>query len=115
MARGKGVARHTCKCRECNGEFKATRSDAQFCGQQCRTDYTNRRRERGAKLYDLFMISRYDRTAAKRDNVWSLMCRMAEQWNAEDKADGRQAHYDFAHLAFNGQFTKYSYISKGRI
>lgn len=79
-----------CKCKECGGEFKKVRSHEQlFCSSACRTSHTNRRKLRGADLYDLFMTMRYDRANAK--GVWAVMCRMAQEWNEEDKEAGRKS------------------------
>lgn len=58
-----------------------------FCGQPCRLKFNNRRLQRGAELYDLFMSMRYDREAAKRLGVWALMCRMAQQMREDDFKD----------------------------
>lgn len=64
-----------------------------FCGQPCRLRFNNRRLQRGAELYDLFMTMRYDRSEAKRLGVWALMCRMGQQMREEDQIDreGRQS------------------------
>ena len=115
MARGPGVQRYKIICKECDEAFPSSRCDAKFCGQACRTSFTNRRRDRGAVLYDLFMACRYDRDAAKADGLWGLMCRAAEDFNQQDKRDQRQSWVKFKELAADGRFTKYSYVGKGRV
>lgn len=52
------------ECRECGGEFYArgtVRRTPEFCGSGCKSEWHNRRRARGAMLYDLVMASRYER------------------------------------------------------
>ncbi len=72
-------------CRECHGPLTTGgRRHAIFCSITCKAGWNNRRKVRGAMLYDLFMATRYDRAAAKDQKVWSAMCRLAEGWNEED-------------------------------
>lgn len=81
-------------CRECNKPLRAkARPEAEFCGTSCRISWWNRRRARGGDLYDAFMAMRYDREEARDEGLWALMCRMAQTWNDEDKAAGRQSYY----------------------
>lgn len=49
--------------------------------------------QRGAELYDLFMVMRYERDEAKAQGVWSMMCRMGQQMREEDQAtrEGRRS------------------------
>lgn len=76
-----------CLCLECNGPVSKPRDQEKFfCSDACRHRHKNRRKLRGAELYDLFMTMRFDRAAAKEHQVWAVMCRMASQWNEEDKA-----------------------------
>jgi len=79
-----------CKCLECGKQFKTVRAHEQiFCASECRTAHNNRRKQRGADLYDLFMTMRYDRKNAK--GVWAVMCRMAQDWNEDDMEAGRKS------------------------
>jgi len=71
-------------CRECGCEFEAKKPYAEFCGLKCTNDYNGRRMRRGMLLYDFFMQMRYRR--AKATGLWSAMCRLAEEWRAEDEA-----------------------------
>ena len=84
-------------CRECSspltgaarpGENSTPRQKrtAIFCSTPCKTAWNNRRKNRGADLYDLWMAQRYSRTEAEASGVWAEMCRLSEQWNEEDKA-----------------------------
>lgn len=75
-------------CRECKCETESTRKPKIFCSAACRDAHTNRRKERGAQLYDLFMAVRYDRANAKRLNAWTKLCRMAEAFHDEDLEAG---------------------------
>lgn len=65
---------------------------AKFCSNPCKGAWHNRRKLRGADLYDLFMNQRYNRTEAEDAEVWKEMCRLAEGWNDEDKRDGRTTY-----------------------
>ena len=79
-----------CKCRECGKEVTKTRAnEKRFCSSACRSSHVNRRKLRGAAMYDLFMTMRYDRKNSK--GVWAVLCRMAQAWNEEDIAAGRES------------------------
>lgn len=62
---------------------------ARFIDADARQAWNNRRKVRGAQLYDLFMAYRYDRKAAKVLKLFSVMCELAAVWRAEDKRLGR--------------------------
>lgn len=82
-----------CKCRECGEHFGKARDHEQlFCSSACRTSFNNRRKQRGADLYDLFMTMRYERGTAKLLGVWAILCRLAQDWNEDDKAEGRKSY-----------------------
>lgn len=90
-------------CRECstpltgpaspksNSTTRASRSTI-FCTNVCKTAWNNRRKNRGADIYDLWMAMRYERDEAKRLGVWAEMCRLSEQWNTEDMAAGHKTY-----------------------
>jgi hypothetical protein len=82
-------------CRECGHPVRTKRASA-FCSAKCRATYHNRRACRGADLYDLVMGLRFDRVGAEAAGVWSLMCRMAASFRAEDERAraGRQSWDD---------------------
>lgn len=76
-------------CRECKNALpEGLKASTMFCGVPCKSKFHNRKNLRGAALYDLFMSMRYDRDAAKDENVWTAMCRMAEKWNEQDVQAG---------------------------
>jgi hypothetical protein len=60
-----------------------------FCSIECRKDFNNMRMVRGALIYDLFRIMRRERDIAKRDNLWTEMCRLELSWNDQDKGARR--------------------------
>jgi hypothetical protein len=101
-------------CRECGESFGTDRREAAFCTSPCRMKFQNRRRDRGADLYDLFMAVRYERGLAKVHGIWSLMCRLGQHWRDEDQAerDGRQSWTPFGEIKSSGKFTFLSYVTK---
>lgn len=80
-------------CQECGEPLAGMKPEARFCTSKCRLAFNNRRLQRGAELYDLFMAMRYDRSAAKDAGAWSMLCRMAQQMREEDlrERDGRKS------------------------
>lgn len=81
-------------CRDCGGPLAAqSRIGAGFCSEACRHRFNNRRKARGAELYDLFMTLRYQRGVAAKLGVWTAICRLAQQWREEDERerDGRRS------------------------
>jgi hypothetical protein len=62
-----------------------------FCSHACGTTWNNRRKTRGAEAYDIVMSMRFDRPNAKMLKAWTLLCRMASQWNHEDQEAGRRS------------------------
>lgn len=79
------------KCLECGCETISTRKPKLFCCPAHQVAHTNRRRERGAVIYDLFMAMRYERKLSAKLKVWGTMCQQAAEWRREDFAgrDGR--------------------------
>jgi hypothetical protein len=80
-------------CVECGCDFTPGAAHGDFCSSPCRKGFNNRRALRGAELYDLFMVLRYERDLAKKLHVWKILCRMAMGFRAEDQAqrDGRKS------------------------
>jgi hypothetical protein len=74
-------------CSECGVEFRAAMKHADFCGTACRKLFNNRRLTRGAELYDLIMVLRFDRGPAQLLKVWNLICRLASEYRAEDQRE----------------------------
>jgi predicted nucleic acid-binding Zn ribbon protein len=76
-------------CRECGNAIAADRKpNAKFCSDGCKAAWNNRRKKRGADIYDLWMAMRYERDEAKRLGVWKEMCRLSEKWHEQDTAAG---------------------------
>lgn len=71
-------------CQECGTPFEGKRREAVFCSDDCRRAWNNRRQQRGAQLYDLFMCNRYERARGSKLKLFVLMCRLAARWYAED-------------------------------
>jgi hypothetical protein len=74
----------TTACRECGQVFQRKRATAAFCSSKHRSQFHNRAASRGADLFHLFMSWRFDRAAARKARAWSLMCRLAATYAAED-------------------------------
>jgi len=81
------VSGHTRTCQVCGGLYTSPVLTARFCGRECRSAYDNRIKARGVILYHLFMALRYERGLAKIIGLWSLICRAASHWRAEDEAE----------------------------
>jgi hypothetical protein len=71
-------------CRECGASYAAQRATREFCCTACRRAFSNRRMLRGANFYDLIMAMRFDRAAAADEGAWTLLCKMAAAFKAED-------------------------------
>lgn len=86
-------------CWECGVEHErkiAARETAEqpvFCCHICRVRFLNRRRDRGAELYDLFMVLRFERGMARAKGIWTMMCALASAYRDADKyaRAGRQS------------------------
>lgn len=87
-------------CRECGEPVAIVSQDKKrHCSKLCLDRWNNRRRRRGEKLYDLFMILRYERPTAKAEDVFTILCRMLAEFREEDKTAGReQSFYPMAEL-----------------
>ena len=71
-------------CLECG---KDHRSKGDFCSTACRTDFNNRRKARGAELYDLYMAHRFERPRARVLRVFQAINRLASNYRQEDNRD----------------------------
>ncbi len=71
-------------CLEC-GERLAGLTAAYFCSAVCKTRWNNRRLQRGAILFDLFMVHRYERPLAKAEGVFTMINRLGITFREEDK------------------------------
>lgn len=84
----------TIECLECGGPgIQQGSTVREFCCAGCRTTWHNRRRDRGAELYDLFMAVRFNRGPAKAYSLWTLMCALASAYRDADnhKRGGRRS------------------------
>lgn len=76
-----------CTCLECGRKFKPRGERlGTFCRPQCVARHANRRKTRGAVLYDIFMESRFNRAVRTNDDrsLISVMNGLASQWRQED-------------------------------
>ena len=88
-----------CLCRECKSPVGETlRSQKLFCSKACADKWINRRKKRGEKLYDLFMILRYERDIAKTEKVFNLMCAMGMKWREKDAELGIRSFHSIGEL-----------------
>lgn len=88
-------------CRECLTPLEAGhKASRAFCSDTCKAKWNNRRKSRGADIYDLWMAMRYERDEAKRLGVWKEMCRLSERWHDEDEASGVKS-YDRPEIVLN--------------
>lgn len=85
-------------CRECGAQYIPQRTTREFCCTACRRAFSNRRMLRGSHFYDLIMAIRFDRAAAAQEGAWSLLCRQAAAFKAEDDRErgGRKSWDDVA-------------------
>lgn len=72
-------------CQECGAAFKTRQASAMFCSPQCRKAFDNRRMKRGAELYDLLMVTRFDRSDAGRKGTQSELSSLASAYRRADK------------------------------
>jgi hypothetical protein len=77
-------------CIECEASFKSSRYDACFCGAACRNAFNNRRRDRGAMLYDLVMIEATSPGEAERHGFAEKREQLVAEWIQEDQGAGRK-------------------------
>ena len=87
----KPYPRYARTCMECGIAFTSTEHTADFCMPAHRQTFNNRRLQRGAELYDLFMASRYQRALSKVLRVMTMLYRMAQDFRRQDREerDGR--------------------------
>ena len=88
-------------CKECGLDLarlsnRPVKAEKVFCSAPCKQNFNNRRRDRGAELYDLFMELRFNRTVAAERNVWTTLCDRASAYRDADKAKrgGRRSWRD---------------------
>lgn len=74
-------------CLECGADLGSDRATAVFCCTPCRKTWNNRRMQRGAELYDLFMAFRFERPLARVLRVMSMLNRLASQYRDADRRE----------------------------
>lgn len=72
------------ECLECGAPREAGAA-GDFCATACRDAFNNRRKARGAELYDLFMVHRHERPRAVELRILQAMNRLASNWRQEDR------------------------------
>lgn len=73
------------ECLDCGNGLRADApASAEFCCTDCRKSFNNRRAQRGAELYDLFMVIRFERGLARLRGVWTVMCALASAYRDSD-------------------------------
>ncbi len=77
-------------CLECSSPVpQPSRRRREFCCDDHRRTFHNRRALRAAEICDLFRAIRRERKLAKRLDLWTEMCRTETLWEDEDRAAGR--------------------------
>jgi hypothetical protein len=68
-------------CAECGNGHPAK---GDFCATACKDAFNNRRKARGAEMYDLYMAHRFERPLATSLGVFQAINRLASNWRSED-------------------------------
>jgi hypothetical protein len=79
-------------CRECGDDTRVAERHGAFCCNTCRASWNNRRKARGAEIYDLIMALRYERGLAKGLKIWTAICRLAMVFRQEDLRERAGRH-----------------------
>jgi len=86
-------------CLECGTKYRRRRDCDLFCSTPCRVTFNNRRKARGAEMYDLVMAWRFERERADEMDIRGLLGRLAARFRDSDKTlrSGRKSwHLDKA-------------------
>jgi hypothetical protein len=83
------------QCAECGGPFTPQHKGGRYCTATCKDRFMNRRKKRGAQLYDFVMSKRYDRI--NENDARSLIDNLARAARDADKheRDGRPSWIPF--------------------
>ena len=73
-------------CLECGGRRDLHRAGS-FCCTPCRKAWGNRRMTRGAELYDLYMVLRYDRQTGVEIGAFQAINRLVSIFRQEDNRE----------------------------
>ncbi|WP_062220603.1 hypothetical protein [Aureimonas sp. D3] len=74
-------------CLECGCDLAPGPKDREFCCAGHRATWNNRRLQRGAALYDLWMAHRWQRSEAQAAGLFQALCRLVSDYRAEDRAE----------------------------
>lgn len=104
------------ECLECGAAYASEKDTSQFCSTACRRDFNNRRQQRGAELYDLYMALRFDRGPAKMLRVLSMLNRLASIFREQDRRDrdGRRSWTPPAVVAERAPHLRSTILHRGR-
>lgn len=86
-------------CLECGTKYRRRRECDLFCSAPCRVAFNNRRKARGAEMYDLVMAWRFERGRTDEMNIRTVLSNLAARFRDADKANraGRKSwHLDKA-------------------
>lgn len=72
-------------CQWCGGEFAPRDPSALFCSDPHRHAFNNLRKERGAIIYDLLMVMRFERKLSAQLKLWSKVCTILSNFRREDR------------------------------
>ena len=72
-------------CLECGRTYWAKRRQSVFCCIEDKMAFTNRRRDRGAELYDVLMTQRFARKTKAGKDAWRLVCALASAYRMADQ------------------------------
>ena len=80
-------------CLECGCHLVPSAKEREFCSPAHRLAWNNRRLQRGAALYDLYMAHRFERADAQARGVFQAINRLASDYRAEDRErrEGRRS------------------------
>ena len=100
-------------CPECGAAFAPAVSHAAFCCVACKNTWGNRRLQRGALFYDLYMHFRFARADARRLNVFAALNRLAHIFRQEDLSE-REGRLSWRSPAIVFEERPYIIVKRGR-
>ena len=107
---------HAASCLECGAPFGRSSHPGAFCAPRCREAWNNRRKARGAELYDLFMAMRFERGRARLLSLYTALCRAASLFRDQDVAEraGRRSWGDPAEVLARRPYLRAKMMVKAR-
>jgi hypothetical protein len=112
-ARGRVQPLFKLVCKECNTTFSGN-ARAVFCTPGHKRAFHQRNQKRGQCAMPLLLAWRGGR-GQKETSRWAYgeLCRLADLWNAEDKAAGRAPQAAYAELKRRDFWTAADYYDRG--